>query len=96
MSDLNWCTFCDNALSPFSKLLYCSDQCLKADALRNHPLLGYKYPECTNFFARRSSTTTLTNGRHRLPPGIFYTRQKNPNSNTQSLNNSLILPSSKN
>ncbi|CEP12701.1 hypothetical protein [Parasitella parasitica] len=49
MADLNWCTFCDNAVSPFSESLYCSEQCLRADALRNHPLLGYTYPEFTDF-----------------------------------------------
>ncbi|KAI8881420.1 hypothetical protein K501DRAFT_253306 [Backusella circina FSU 941] len=47
--DLNWCTFCDNAVNPFSESLYCSEQCLRADALRNHPLLGYTYPEFTDF-----------------------------------------------
>ncbi|KAI8640110.1 hypothetical protein BD408DRAFT_445422 [Parasitella parasitica] len=67
MSDLNWCTFCDNA-----KFLYCSDQCLKADALRNHPLFGYKYPECTNFFTHRSRSAIIINGSsHRLPPSIL-------------------------
>ncbi|KAL7317928.1 hypothetical protein PS15m_004221 [Mucor circinelloides] len=60
MSDLNWCTFCDNAVSPLSKSLYCSDQCLKADALRKHPLLGYKYPDCTDFLARRRHHYHLT------------------------------------
>ncbi|KAI9273771.1 hypothetical protein EDC94DRAFT_496533, partial [Helicostylum pulchrum] len=49
MADLNWCTSCDNAVSPFSESLYCSEQCLRADALRNHPLLGYTYPEFTDF-----------------------------------------------
>ncbi|EIE91353.1 hypothetical protein G6F46_009970 [Rhizopus delemar] len=49
MADLNWCTFCDKAVSPFSESLYCSEQCLRADALRNHPLLGYTYPEFTDF-----------------------------------------------
>ncbi|KAI8073517.1 uncharacterized protein B0P05DRAFT_163702 [Gilbertella persicaria] len=49
MADLNWCTFCDNAISHFSESLYCSEQCLRSDALRNHPLLGYTYPEFTDF-----------------------------------------------
>ncbi|KAG2210939.1 hypothetical protein INT47_000096 [Mucor saturninus] len=49
MADLNWCTSCDNAVSPFSDSLYCSEQCLRTDALRNHPLLGYTYPEFTDF-----------------------------------------------
>ncbi|KAI8379229.1 uncharacterized protein BYT42DRAFT_319536 [Radiomyces spectabilis] len=49
MSDLNWCTYCDNAISSFSNSLYCSEQCLKADALNHHPLLGYDYAEFKNF-----------------------------------------------
>ncbi|KAI9250019.1 hypothetical protein BY458DRAFT_559776 [Sporodiniella umbellata] len=55
MADLNWCTFCDKAVSPFSESLYCSEQCLRADALRNHPLLGYTYPEFTDFPRPKSS-----------------------------------------
>ncbi|KAI9496051.1 hypothetical protein BDB00DRAFT_811518 [Zychaea mexicana] len=49
MADLNWCTYCDNAISAFSDSLYCSEQCLRADALRNHPLLGYNYEEFVDF-----------------------------------------------
>ncbi|GAN03497.1 hypothetical protein MAM1_0041c02951 [Mucor ambiguus] len=64
MSDLNWCTFCDTAISPLSKSLYCSDQCLKADALRNHPLLGYTYPECTYLLARRRHYEFAVNVTH--------------------------------
>ncbi|KAI9313080.1 hypothetical protein BX666DRAFT_1839652, partial [Dichotomocladium elegans] len=49
MSDLNWCTSCDKAISHYSESLYCSDDCLRADALRNHPLLGYDWHEFVNF-----------------------------------------------
>ncbi|KAI9492105.1 hypothetical protein BDB00DRAFT_742578, partial [Zychaea mexicana] len=49
MSDLNWCTYCDNAVNPYSDSLYCSEQCLRADALRNHPLLGYDWHEFEDF-----------------------------------------------
>ncbi|KAL1935097.1 hypothetical protein VTP01DRAFT_4237 [Rhizomucor pusillus] len=49
MSDLHWCTYCDNAISAFSDSLYCSEQCLRNDALRNHPLLGYDYHEFVDF-----------------------------------------------
>ncbi|KAF1803289.1 hypothetical protein V8B55DRAFT_1504155 [Mucor lusitanicus] len=78
MSDLNWCTFCDTAISPLSKSLYCSDQCLRADALRNHPLLGYTYPECTHFLARRRHhyhfTANATHPNHcHLPPRMIPT-----------------------
>ncbi|KAI8147770.1 hypothetical protein BJV82DRAFT_531805 [Fennellomyces sp. T-0311] len=76
MADLNWCTYCDNAISAFSDSLYCSEQCLRADALRNHPLLGYNYqefvdfprpypsatkrPSCTSSISSPSSSPTLT------------------------------------
>ncbi|GAA5801764.1 hypothetical protein EDC94DRAFT_591413 [Helicostylum pulchrum] len=59
MSDLNWCTFCDNAISPFSNSLYCSEDCLRSDALNHHPLLGYDYAELKDF-PRSSPSPTLT------------------------------------
>lgn len=37
--------------------LYCSEQCLRTDALRNHPLLGYTYPEFTDFPRPRTDST---------------------------------------
>ncbi|KAI8984554.1 hypothetical protein BDF20DRAFT_808093, partial [Mycotypha africana] len=49
MADLNWCTYCDNAIHPYSNSLYCSEECLRADALNNHPLLGYDYAELKDF-----------------------------------------------
>ncbi|KAI8375998.1 uncharacterized protein BYT42DRAFT_573049 [Radiomyces spectabilis] len=49
MSDLNWCTYCDSAISPFSNSLYCSEDCLRSDALNHHPLLGYDYAELKDF-----------------------------------------------
>ncbi|KAI9499187.1 hypothetical protein BDB00DRAFT_948920 [Zychaea mexicana] len=57
MSDLNWCTYCDNAIDGHSDSLYCSDECLRADALNHHPLLGYDYAELKNF-PRPSSPTS--------------------------------------
>ncbi|KAI8343027.1 hypothetical protein BC941DRAFT_465199 [Chlamydoabsidia padenii] len=42
--------------------LYCSEECLKADALRRHPLLGYTYPELTDFprpLSKRPSYNSL-------------------------------------
>ncbi|KAI9487657.1 MAG: hypothetical protein EXX96DRAFT_554130 [Benjaminiella poitrasii] len=59
MSDLNWCTYCDNAISSFSDSLYCSEECLRADALNHHPLLGYDYAELKDF-PRSSTSPTLT------------------------------------
>ncbi|CAO3576361.1 unnamed protein product [Absidia cylindrospora] len=42
------------------KSLYCSEQCLRADALRNHPLLGYTYPEFVDFPRPYSKRTTYS------------------------------------
>ncbi|KAI9016431.1 hypothetical protein CLU79DRAFT_763851 [Phycomyces nitens] len=63
MSDLNWCTFCDHAISQYSQSLYCSEKCLRDDALRNHPLLGYTYREFVDFprpYSTRRSPSTST------------------------------------
>lgn len=49
MCDTNWCTFCDNAISPYSDSLYCSEDCLRQDALMHHPMLGYDYAELKGF-----------------------------------------------
>ncbi|KAL1932544.1 hypothetical protein VTP01DRAFT_8222 [Rhizomucor pusillus] len=59
MSDLNWCTYCDSAISSQSNSLYCSEECLRADALNHHPLLGYDWHEFKNF-PRRTSTATIS------------------------------------
>ncbi|CDS03612.1 hypothetical protein LRAMOSA01014 [Lichtheimia ramosa] len=49
MSDTNWCTYCDQAINSFSNSLYCSEECLRADALNHHPLLGYDWHEFKDF-----------------------------------------------
>ncbi|KAI9031770.1 hypothetical protein CLU79DRAFT_730045 [Phycomyces nitens] len=49
MSDLNWCTYCDKSVSALSDSLYCSQECLRSDALNHHPLLGYDYAEFKDF-----------------------------------------------
>lgn len=49
MCDTNWCTFCDNAISPYSDSLYCSEDCLRQDALMHHPMLGYDYADLKGF-----------------------------------------------
>ncbi|KAI7907469.1 uncharacterized protein BX663DRAFT_491022 [Cokeromyces recurvatus] len=59
MSDLNWCTYCDKAISVHSNSLYCSEECLRADALNHHPLLGYDYAELKGF-PHSSTSPTLT------------------------------------
>ncbi|KAI9496715.1 hypothetical protein BDB00DRAFT_743164, partial [Zychaea mexicana] len=57
MSDLNWCTYCDNAVNSFSNSLYCSEECLRADALNHHPLLGYDWQEFKDFPRSSSSSS---------------------------------------
>ncbi|KAI9321345.1 hypothetical protein BX666DRAFT_1901143 [Dichotomocladium elegans] len=49
MSDLNWCTYCDKSINSFSTSLYCSEECLRSDALNHHPLLGYDWHEYKDF-----------------------------------------------
>ncbi|KAI7854858.1 hypothetical protein BDC45DRAFT_439982 [Circinella umbellata] len=58
MSDLNWCTYCDNAIKGYSNSLYCSDECLRSDCLEHNPLLGYDYGELKNFPRPSSSFST--------------------------------------
>ncbi|CAO3672034.1 unnamed protein product [Umbelopsis vinacea] len=59
MCDTNWCTFCDKQISAFSSSLYCSEGCLRSDALNNHPMLGYQYPELQDF-PHGTSSPSLT------------------------------------
>ncbi|CAO3590541.1 unnamed protein product [Absidia cylindrospora] len=54
MSNLQWCTTCDKAIQAYSNSLYCSEECLRQDAINHHPLLGYDFPEFKDF-PRRSS-----------------------------------------
>ncbi|KAI8332013.1 hypothetical protein BC941DRAFT_437254 [Chlamydoabsidia padenii] len=56
--DDHWCTNCDKAINAFSNSLYCSEECLRADALNHHPLLGYDYAELKDF--PRSSPPSLS------------------------------------
>ncbi|KAI9276100.1 hypothetical protein BY458DRAFT_506367 [Sporodiniella umbellata] len=49
MCDTNWCTFCDSAINMQSNSLYCSERCLRQDALLHHPLLGYDFSELRGF-----------------------------------------------
>ncbi|SAM04737.1 hypothetical protein [Absidia glauca] len=54
MSDLQWCTTCDKAIQAYSNSLYCSEECLRQDAISHHPMLGYDFAEFKDF-PRRSS-----------------------------------------
>ncbi|KAI8059239.1 hypothetical protein BC940DRAFT_282129 [Gongronella butleri] len=47
MCDLHWCVSCDKAID--SDSLYCSNECLMADAMRHHPVYGTPCPECLAF-----------------------------------------------
>ncbi|RUS20602.1 hypothetical protein BC937DRAFT_94854 [Endogone sp. FLAS-F59071] len=60
MTDTNWCTYCDKSINPFSNSLYCSDECLKCDALNHHPMLGYNYEELQDFPRSTSSSSSLS------------------------------------
>ncbi|KAI8098408.1 uncharacterized protein B0P05DRAFT_521813 [Gilbertella persicaria] len=71
MSNLNWCTYCDNAINSFSNSLYCSEECLRSDALNHHPLLGYDYAELKDFPRSSpvlSATTSSSSSTRSLSP----------------------------
>ncbi|KAI8341300.1 hypothetical protein BC941DRAFT_416476 [Chlamydoabsidia padenii] len=55
MSDLQWCTTCDKAIQAYSNSLYCSEECLRQDAISHHPMLGYDFADLKDFPRRRSS-----------------------------------------
>ncbi|KAM3582332.1 hypothetical protein VKS41_004977 [Umbelopsis sp. WA50703] len=63
MSDLDWCPVCDQKIYS-GNALYCSQACLRDDALRRNPLLGYDFNEFQDFprpykqTARRLSSST--------------------------------------
>ncbi|SAM02561.1 hypothetical protein [Absidia glauca] len=58
--DDHWCTNCDKAINTFSNSLYCSEECLRADALNHHPLLGYDYAELKDFPRSTPSPSSLS------------------------------------
>ncbi|ORY95594.1 hypothetical protein BCR43DRAFT_493240 [Syncephalastrum racemosum] len=72
MSDTNWCTYCDNAVNAYSSSLYCSDECLRQDALRHHPMLGYDFSDLRGFLntsrvrSRRPSSCALSDDKDHL------------------------------
>ncbi|KAI9314181.1 hypothetical protein BX666DRAFT_1971214 [Dichotomocladium elegans] len=68
MSDLNWCTYCDSAVNSFSDSLYCSEACLRQDALDHHPLLGYDWGDLKNF----PRSTIPPASCPRTPPASLY------------------------
>ncbi|KAL1925922.1 hypothetical protein VTP01DRAFT_7200 [Rhizomucor pusillus] len=73
MCDMNWCTFCDNAVSAYSNSLYCSEECLRADALNHHPLLGYDYAELRDFPRPSSPALTYTSSSSSSSPTLSST-----------------------
>ncbi|KAI7869577.1 hypothetical protein BDF14DRAFT_1782805 [Spinellus fusiger] len=95
MSNLNWCTYCDNAVSAFSNSLYCSEACLRADALHHHPLLGYDYAELKDF-PRSSHLSTSSSSLSsvtlpRLSPVLSFTL---PSSQQKPLGYTYLSPPS--
>ncbi|CAO3679415.1 unnamed protein product [Rhizopus stolonifer] len=78
MCDTNWCTFCDSAISPHSDSLYCSERCLRQDALLHHPLLGYDFSELQGFPHVKNTTTITTTPNH-----IYSTNQIYPTNHIQ-------------
>ncbi|KAI7872292.1 hypothetical protein BDF14DRAFT_1751702 [Spinellus fusiger] len=64
MSDLNWCIYCDNAIRPFSNLLYCGERCMEADSISSQPSMNYASPEFIHFsrspLSQSGSSTTCT------------------------------------
>ncbi|CAO3692926.1 unnamed protein product [Rhizopus stolonifer] len=68
MCDTNWCTFCDNAISHYSDSLYCSEECLRQDALLHHPLLGYDYADLRGF--PHVGTTDICSKRKSSTPSV--------------------------
>ncbi|KAG2218491.1 hypothetical protein INT45_011672 [Circinella minor] len=59
--DTNWCSFCDKSINIFSNSLYCSEQCMRQDALEHSPLLGYNYNEYREFFSERRRSSSAWN-----------------------------------
>ncbi|CAO3622318.1 unnamed protein product [Cunninghamella blakesleeana] len=58
MSDLHWCPTCERAIQSQSNSLYCSEECLRKDAITHHPMLGYDFAEFKDFPRRSSSLAT--------------------------------------
>jgi hypothetical protein len=89
MCDTNWCTFCDNAISPYSDSLYCSEDCLRQDALMHHPMLGYDYAELQGFphhyQQQKQSTSTL--------PSLVRRKSSAPSLNSNDFAQSQKIPS---
>ncbi|SAL98120.1 hypothetical protein [Absidia glauca] len=59
MSDLQWCTTCDKAIQAYSNSLYCSEECLRQDAINHHPMLGYDFAEFKDFPRRSSMSPSM-------------------------------------
>lgn len=67
MCDTNWCTFCDNAVSAYSDSLYCSEDCLRQDALMHHPMLGYDYADLKGFPHHNEEMPSLVRRKSSIP-----------------------------
>ncbi|KAL0135192.1 hypothetical protein V8B55DRAFT_1554514, partial [Mucor lusitanicus] len=69
MTDLNWCTYCDNAISQNSNALYCSEKCLRLDTLH---LLKNAENSCNQLNLMPHYSTKY------LPKRIQFTPQESP------------------
>jgi hypothetical protein len=87
MCDTNWCTFCDNAISPYSDSLYCSEDCLRQDALMHHPMLGYDYAELQGFPHHYQQPTT------NILPSLVRRKSSFPSLNNNDFVQSQKVPS---
>ncbi|KAI9316489.1 hypothetical protein BX666DRAFT_1951287 [Dichotomocladium elegans] len=95
MSDLNWCTYCDNAINPYSDSLYCGERCLQADALRNHPLLGYNWHEFEDFPrpAFPSSSISSSKSSNKLTRSPAFSPSLMASSSTSTSSSTTQIPS---
>lgn len=96
MCDTNWCTFCDNAISAYSDSLYCSEDCLKQDALMNHPMLGYNYSELKGFphFQQKEEMPSLVRRKTSIPTMTNHLSSTSSTTNNHDyMNNLQKIPS---
>ncbi|CAO0794367.1 unnamed protein product [Mucor circinelloides] len=80
MTDLNWCTYCDNAISQNSNALYCSEKCLRLDTLHllNNPKNSYNQlnliPHYNTKYSPKRMQPTLEETSPSFGPNLANTR----------------------
>lgn len=95
MCDTNWCTFCDNAISPYSDSLYCSEDCLRQDALMHHPMLGYDYAELKGFphHQHKEEMPSLVRRKSSIPTMLNHLSTSSNTTNHEYFNQLQKIPS---